>query len=416
MNNHILRLNASDNKTLKSKSLKSASSKQAKLNQIRKEIELKKLMLEQEQEVAKYRLELEKQRIECEQKMKTCELKYNIQIAEKEAQFLEQADSDASLDDLEEKEKVDLLPPFSIEEKVSSWAAKLEAAPLNADAPKFIPNSSEVPIVPDPKPEPKYYTGEKSLGPHPKEPMTREAAFSASFFQNQAVMLKLTMLQAMQPVKFSGDPSDFPTFRNSVKDNLEDGILLDSQRVEFLPKFLFGDAYDVVQRVSGCSYQTIMGILEDRFGQPANVAAACIANLIKGPKLQNQDYAGLRNFAEQLESAAKKLSGNFELEASTNTNLRQIIRRLPGYLINKWADVSFSIRESGRDPRLGHLAEFVKRQAAIKNEPGFVSADRNENRNALGKQSGSNKSDASHKNRTTMAFVTDASPQNSQEK
>ena len=26
------------------------------------------------------------------------------------------------------------------------------------------------------------------------------------------VLLKLTMLQAMQPVKFSGNPSDYPTF------------------------------------------------------------------------------------------------------------------------------------------------------------------------------------------------------------
>jgi hypothetical protein len=28
----------------------------------------------------------------------------------------------------------------------------------------------------------------------------------------QAVMLKVNMLQAMQPVKFDGNPSDFPTF------------------------------------------------------------------------------------------------------------------------------------------------------------------------------------------------------------
>ena len=72
----------------------------------------------------------------------------------------------------------------------------------------------------------------------------------------------------------------------------------DSQKLEFLPNFLSGKAYEVVQRVSGCSYDSVLRILHERYGQPAAVAAACIESLTKGPKLHNNDYTGLLNFAE----------------------------------------------------------------------------------------------------------------------
>ena len=46
------------------------------------------------------------------------------------------------------------------------------------------------------------------------------------------------------------------------------------------------------------SYDSVLRILHERYGQPAAVAAACIESLTKGPKLHNNDYTGLLNFAE----------------------------------------------------------------------------------------------------------------------
>ena len=54
--------------------------------------------------------------------------------------------------------------------------------------------------------------------------------------------------------------------------------------------------------------------------------------------------------------------------------MKLIAGRLPDYLINKWADVSYPIREKGQNPGLEDHAKFVKRQAAIKNDPGFAGA------------------------------------------
>jgi len=83
----------------------------------------------------------------------------------------------------------------------------------------------------------------------------------------------------MQPVKFYSNPSDYPTFGDRLRNNLEDGILTDSQKLEFLPKFLAGEAYEVIKRVSGCPYDVVLDMLHARYGQPALVASTCIEKL-----------------------------------------------------------------------------------------------------------------------------------------
>lgn len=171
---------------------------------------------------------------------------------------------------------------------------------------------------------------------------------------------------------------------------MDDRILNDSRKLEFLPKFLYGDPYEVIERVSECSYNSVLNTLHERYGQSAAVANACVESLTKGPKLQ-------------LEAASKKLFGHYEQEVSTMANqLRQIVRRLPNYLVHKWGEVLYSIRENGESPRLSDLSKFVRRQAAIKNDPGCVADKKPERQNKL-----STKGASSHSKGHTSAFYTD---------
>ena len=59
---------------------------------------MKKLISEQEQELGQFELEMERKKIELEfeKKKRACELKFPMQIAEKEAQLLEDGRSDSS--------------------------------------------------------------------------------------------------------------------------------------------------------------------------------------------------------------------------------------------------------------------------------------------------------------------------------
>ena len=68
------------------------------------------------------------------------------------------------------------------------------------------------------------------INPKPLNPEAAEFAPRSSANSTQEVLLRVTTLQAMQPVKFSGNAADFPVFRRRIRDNLEDGLLSDVWR------------------------------------------------------------------------------------------------------------------------------------------------------------------------------------------
>ena len=186
-----------------------------------------------------------------------------------------------------------------------------------------------------------------------------------------AAMWKVQLLNGIAPTQFSGHPAEFPFFRDQVRIHLESELLTDAQRVMYLPKFLTGDALEVVNRNRGCSYEELLKTLEERFGQAVQVTQACMEELVAGPKLDSGDNVSLLNFAEKLNTATKILKGEFEHEANVATNLKRIVNRLPHDLIVKWQGVNYDIVRLGRAAKLQDIANFVKKQALIKNDPIF---------------------------------------------
>ena len=87
---------------------------------------MKKLISEQEQELGQFELEMERKKIEqeFEKKKRVCKLKFPMQIAEKEAQLLEDDRSDSSSQrGLGGKSGFEFLPTMSDEEKIEKWRA-----------------------------------------------------------------------------------------------------------------------------------------------------------------------------------------------------------------------------------------------------------------------------------------------------
>ena len=93
--------------------------------------------------------------------------------------------------------------------------------------------------------------------------------------------------------------------------------------------------------------------------------------LASGPKLAYDDNIGLLNFSENLNAATRILKGDVEREASVAMNLRRIVSRLPNDLILKWQTVNYELVKSGRSARLKDVAEFLHKQASIRNDPVF---------------------------------------------
>ena len=123
---------------VKSKSKSVPSSTQSKLNELKKDIEMRKLILKQKQERSQYELEMERQKIELEikNKIKACEMKFKIEKAEKEAELLEQYGSEAgSSHGLE----VLLGHKCPKRKKIDRWSAGLDGNSLNLEAADFVP-------------------------------------------------------------------------------------------------------------------------------------------------------------------------------------------------------------------------------------------------------------------------------------
>ena len=191
-----------------------------------------------------------------------------------------------------------------------------------------------------------------------------------------AAMLKIQLLNGIKPTQFSGKPADFPFLRKQLSEHLESQFLSDAQRVEYLPKFLCGDALEVIKRNRGCLYDDLVNILENRYGRPIQVSQACIEELVSGPKLNYGDNVELLNFAERLNTATKILTGADEQEISVATNLRKIIDRLPNDLIPRWQNENYEILRRGSPARLKHISDFVKKHATIRNDPVYGSSKR----------------------------------------
>ena len=124
----------------KGKSVKSApSSKRSRLKDLRRDIEMKKLI---EQELAQFELDMGKKKIELEfkKKKRACELEFQTQIAEKEAQLLEDDRSDSSSQrGPGGKSGFEFLPTMSDEEKLEKRRA---SCPDKNKKPKHDPELS----------------------------------------------------------------------------------------------------------------------------------------------------------------------------------------------------------------------------------------------------------------------------------
>ncbi|EDO31062.1 predicted protein [Nematostella vectensis] len=121
-------------------------------------------------------------------------------------------------------------------------------------------------------------------------------------------VMKIQMLNGIKPTQFTGNPADFPFFREQIRTHFEGGFLTDAQRPEYLPKFVTGEALDVVKHNRGCSFEDIMKTLEKRYGQTIHVTQAFIDELVSGPKIAYGDNVALLNYSDRLNAATKILS------------------------------------------------------------------------------------------------------------
>ena len=134
--------------------------------------------------------------------------------------------------------------------------------------------------------------------------LTRAQAEQAETMEKLCSQLVLGRLPSPEPEVFSGDPLDFTAWYNSFKTLVTTRSIPESERIFYLSKYLSGEAKECVKGyLSLCTsnaYFAALETLKERFGSDFVVANAFRQKLRKWPRIQNDDFVGLRKFSDYL--------------------------------------------------------------------------------------------------------------------
>ena len=197
----------------------------------------------------------------------------------------------------------------------------------------------------------------------------------------EATMVMKTMLQRQgvpkpNPRKFSGDPSQFPTFKKRIHDWIEEKGFTEREKISHLLNFVEGDAKDAIEHceTDDNGYEEAMDILEEKFGHPSKVVRSCLQKVTQGPRIDKGDKQALTSLENQLRNCLKVLNSNerYIHEMNASSNIERLVDRLPQHMQIDWAKQVPKIRdESPAGPSLNHLLELLNKQLRIMNDPQF---------------------------------------------
>ena len=115
--------------------------------------------------------------------------------------------------------------------------------------------------------------------------------------------------------------------------------------------------------------------LKYMFGNLSLVAHATIQKVVNGGQIQDYDLKALTEFYYALSSCLNTLTKmNYTADIFSTDVLRQTLRRLPNYLIRKWAEYSFILRKR-EEPCLIHLEEWLQSRVMAAKDP-YIPQDR----------------------------------------
>ncbi|XP_046555836.1 uncharacterized protein LOC124265089 [Haliotis rubra] len=196
-------------------------------------------------------------------------------------------------------------------------------------------------------------------------------------------LYKLEASKDIPPVKlgkYDGNPLDYVDFIERFKIHIHDKPhLSDDLRMVQLRMHLTGDAERALCSLgsSGSMYATAIKMLQDQFGQPSLIARAIVNKLTKGAKIPPNNRNALRDLSLDLINSIATLKRlNHFADVNANENLRKIVLRLPGYLIEKWKSFVTSLREKGDTPSVIHISDFVRQRVKAEFDPDFGDLDR----------------------------------------
>ncbi|XP_064619532.1 uncharacterized protein LOC135482979 [Lineus longissimus] len=207
--------------------------------------------------------------------------------------------------------------------------------------------------------------------------------------------MSLSRLPPPEPPVFSGDPLLYAGWLAAFKTLIEGKGIPPRERMHYLRRYLAGPAKEAVEGYflisSDSAFDEAKAVLEQRYGNPFNVAEAFRNKLEGWPKVHPKDSQALRKFSDSLRQceAAKKSIGSLRVLDDDREN-RKLLMKLPDWLVKRWARIVADWRSKhGEYPPFRRFTEFVYQESEIANDP--VTGTFSKDQQALGQTQNVNK-------------------------
>ena len=198
---------------------------------------------------------------------------------------------------------------------------------------------------------------------------------STTLVQLLARQINLSRLPPSEPGIFSGDPLEYQSWKSSFELLIDDQQIRASEKLQYLKKYLSGDARECIQgflmESSETAFQSAKEMLDQRFGDPFHVANAFRKKLVEWPKVSQRDGKALQKLSDflcQIESAMRH-NGHLNILNDCLEN-QVILKKLPEHMVIRWARNVHEYKSlAGVYPPFAVFSQFVRKEAKLACDP-----------------------------------------------
>ena len=170
---------------------------------------------------------------------------------------------------------------------------------------------------------------------------------------------------------FDGSPTHYVEFITSFRDLVHNqGYLSTLQRFIYLHQNVRSEVKRSIQGFRNDYEGYVMALkrIKSMFGQRSRIAEAVIARVVEYKPISNRDETSLTEFYYTLGDCLVTLRKlNYVSDLYSTDILRQACKKLPQYLLSKWAEHCLTLRRTC-EPNLTHLESWLQERILASKE------------------------------------------------
>jgi len=174
---------------------------------------------------------------------------------------------------------------------------------------------------------------------------------------------------------FGGKLEMYTLFKTAFESMVAASSLTDEERLHYLHQYTAGRPHQIVETClymdSDVGYRRAWDLLNRRYGNSESLGNAHIQKLLERASIARDDCKGLDDFAMALimtRNAVSKIPYAMS-ELENPKTLRQLVRKLPYELQERWSRVATEISQKGRTASFEDLSEFIECESTVANNP-----------------------------------------------